>query len=59
MKMSHLKRHKSAIQALKKEQLVDHPKRRPIAKCTLIGSHKLHWVLLLYQLLFLKQMGSK
>lgn len=29
MKMSHLKRHKSAIQALKKEKPIDHPKRRP------------------------------
>lgn len=36
--MSHLKRHKSAIQALKKEQLVDHPKRRP--SCQM----HTHWV---------------
>lgn len=36
--MSHLKRHGSAIQALKKEQLVDHPKRRPSCQMNT------HWV---------------
>lgn len=37
--MSHLKRHKSAIQALKKEKLIDHPKRRPSCqKNTPLGS---------------------